>query len=260
MSSRSRGQTCSPGLRGPRACPYSLPSTQCTRSSGAGLRSHTRQVRRHRGASSAPVVSPGRADRGGPVRRGVAPRVPRSRPGTPPRRTPGSDAPNGRSRGETTASRPARWPAGRIATRRSERVAQLYQPCSGTGPQANATTPDRQDSPACPRRADRGGRGSPGPLGDDLRADLPPLHPVRGRRGGRDDGGGDEPVSVSTQLAPEPAGYAVPSPVRRSHGRRLPGCPRWESNPHSDPFKGPASTVWATGAQPFARVAGVSAG
>ncbi len=25
-------------------------------------------------------------------------------------------------------------------------------------------------------------------------------------------------------------------------------CPRWESNPHWDPFKGPASAGWATGA------------
>src|SRR6476619_7911582 len=31
-----------------------------------------------------------------------------------------------------------------------------------------------------------------------------------------------------------------------------PGCPRWESNPHWDPFKGPASADWATGAQPGA--------
>jgi hypothetical protein len=48
--------------------------------------------------------------------------------------------------------------------------------------------------------------------------------------------------------------------ARTRHNRRSGvKCPRWESNPHCDPFKGPASAVWATGAQPFARVAGVSA-
>src|SRR6185503_21069912 len=38
----------------------------------------------------------------------------------------------------------------------------------------------------------------------------------------------------------------------------LRGCPRWDSNPHSNPFKGLASADWATGAagEPTARASG----
>ncbi len=97
-----------------------------------------------------------------------------------------------------------------------------------------------------PQRSDHAGMGPGGQPGADAAARL-----HRSTRLGMTMVSLRQPVSASahrtlpdsarSRRANVPAGQSAVSLV---HGR----CPRWESNPHCDPFKGPASAGWATGA------------